>query len=233
MRFLIPFFLLCVTTSGAGFGNPGTLAMLKAATAAAGYPSGATHYWAMEQASNTTRTDSVGSLNFNDVEANCPQGTGKNNNCVTVSASGLECSAFQLGSAFSVVFWFKATVGCDPQDLIWQSNGTGLKVGYSTATEVSATVDGGATYLIGDNASSGAWHLVVVTYSGTTLSLSVDGAAFDTGTQTFANDSSTMLVVDGIGGVSYDMDEVATFTRALTITEVGNIWNGGTGRFGP
>lgn len=207
---------------------------LKPMMSGAAYPSGATHYWAMEEGDGLTREDGVGSLDLADGSGAWAQAAGKNNFCaeMTLASGPLETTAFQLGTAWSIVFWFKANTSCDGQTLL-RHGAAGVYLLYQSSGAVVFSVDGQVTTLTGDTASSGNWHLVVATLSGTTASISVDGAAFDTGTQVFLNESNTLEILDQVGGVAYAMDEVATFARALTITEVQTIYNGGTGRFGP
>lgn len=204
------------------------------AAAAASYPSGATHYWAMEQANGLTRTDSVGSLNLTDGAAAWERGTGKNNFCAEGGASDiLESSSFQLGTEFSIVFWFKATVSCVTITLMYHNPATGdTYLSYNTDSTMSLTVND-ASVVTSTTASSDSWNLVVATFASGTASISINGSAFETASGTHLNDSGALQIGDQFEGNSFSIDEVALFTRALTITEVGNIYNSGTGRFGP
>lgn len=224
--------ILCLPVAACaqgGLRNPVIVCLLKPMAAAASFPSGATHYWAFEN----NLVDGPGTCDLVD-GGGLSYTTGKNGQCLQLddaeTASSDSC-AMPATTAFSIVFWFKLDGGSG-SSLNWSLGVAGLVMGGGGEGGITAKVGATADTLTSAAVTYDAWHLAVVTYDGASAQkLSVDGATFITGTVT----------VEGIGGdatwsavngpVFYD--ESAPFTRALTQTEVSDIWNGGTGRFGP
>lgn len=202
-----------------------TACFLKPMMSAAAYPSGATHYWALADNLN----DGVGAFTLVDAEASYT--AGKNGQCLVLEASEsvtTGANTLPVTTAFSIVQWVYLETGA-LLDLTIGVAGLSITTGDSTFT---ATVGSVADSLDGGAIVYDAWHLLIVTYDGSSVEkFSVDGGTFVTGTVTTegVNGAASWSASDA----AVRLDEPATFTRALTQTEVGDIYNGGTGRFGP
>lgn len=227
--------LLCNIANGGGGGGGGPT-----------FPAGATHYWKLDEASGT-RNDSVGTTHLAETTA-VGAAAGKKNNGAnfvwnTTNFGDLDGTVdILIASAFSIVGWFKFS---------------------SVATNQAITVEGttaggfpvGITILCGsdllnfrlseeDNISVNftpdtSFHLFCLTASGTTAKIYLDGTevASDAGKTIDFDDWNTFQINAGNSGSTAGtvgiVDEVAVFDRVLTPTEVSDIWNGGTGAFGP
>ena len=79
--------------------------------------------------------------------------------------------------------------------------------------------------------NDGAWHFLVATYDGTTLRLYTDGSPDGSAALTL----NTTATIVNMGGVQNSptlvgtVDEVAIWSRALSATEVSQLYNGGAG----
>ena len=110
---------------------------------------------------------------------------------------------------------------------------------YKDATDkINFYVCDGSTAVTTQSAgtvSSGAWHFVVGRRDGVNISLRVDANAFvNTASAVAAQDSTGAFVLggtDSLGTTPLDgrMDAVGVWKRALTNTEVDQIYNGGVG----
>lgn len=87
---------------------------------------------------------------------------------------------------------------------------------------------GPASPTLNDNA----WHMLSVTYDGTTVKLYVDGSFQTSGTPTL-NTFDGLLTVgqrwDNTNGVTCNIDEIGICTRALSASEITQLYNGGQG----
>lgn len=120
---------------------------------------------------------------------------------------------------------------------------TYLQLAFINANQLSFGVAGGGSNCVGETSAyswTGTWSHVVGTYSGTNLSIYING--------TIVN-STTCAVIPWTGGAGeatigrlglqalfyWDgvLDEVYYWNRSLTYTEVNNLWNAGIGRFFP
>lgn len=200
-------------------------AILKPATAAASFPSGATHYWKFQN----DLTDDVGSFDLSDSGA--AYVAGKNGNALEcgdgVSANS-DANPMPTTVAFSIVVWIYPTA---ESTALVQSGSAGA-ITISGGANWTATAGVTADTLTGSAVTLNEWHLLVLTYDGSSVEkLSVDGGTFVTGTVTVEDVDGPLYFYGNEFPPRYD--ECAFFTRALTQQEVNDIWNGGTGRFGP
>jgi chitodextrinase len=166
-----------------------------------------------------------GALSFN----------GSTNNVVTGNIA--------LGSTFSVSVWVNPAVA--PQKgyiriaetrynggLYVGTNANGTKYKLIVNTGLGATAScGGAAYGCAEGGTiATGWHLVTATYDGSTGKLYVDGALVGSDTFTPPPATNFPLYIGSYyaGGYVWNgsADEVRFYNRALTATEVGNIFVG-------
>ena len=179
---------------------------------------------------------------------NVTYGTGKINNGAVFNGSNAKfTNNVHVNGDLTIAVWVKdnnnnwATypwifndytpgTGCNVQFMIYGSpvgevryargNGSGTDPGLS---------DFGVTI------SSGAWHFLVVTQSGTSANLYVDGGSAIPLTMTYSGGASG--ITPAIGGRSSDnadpfngtMDEMGFWSRALSSAEVTTLYNSGAG----
>lgn len=215
--------------------------------APASFPSGATHYWNMDEASGI-RDDAVGATDLDEVTA-VGSGTGKDSNAAQFDWNGTTFGSLSDGvnisipSAYSLCAWFKFSSVAANQvlTLLGTSVGDGFAFGisYSAAADsigFDYQEEGNLAHPITPNTD---WHLVCVTATGTTVTIYLDGSsvATDTGATIDFSDWDTFSISGGNSGAMSGtvglVDEVSFFDRALNSTEVSDMWNGGTGTFGP
>lgn len=149
------------------------------------------------------------------------------------------------GGACSISFWMKMESEISAGNSYIQQTDGGLNVGHSILYEYNAgtrrlyfrrsrwnVVHEGPTY----NVSLGTvWHHIVYTYDGTNVRGYLDGALVAGPTAASGNGSAAgsdlFTLVGNTGSNPTLFDDVAVFNRALTATEVLNIFSNKQGFF--
>lgn len=195
-------------------------------------------YWNFENGS-TLGTPLYGSLNLTGVGSPTYTNTGGYGSSKGLSLNGsnyLETysypSALNGNTPYTMAAWFYATRG-----------GTDGIMGYGTGTTCNGNnlrLSGSRnfhSYWYSCDLSSAqvpnflnSWHHVAVTYDGTTRTFYYDGAFLNSGTgQTRATTGSRFLVGKTINDNAFQgtLDEVAIYTRALTLADIQELKDGG------
>lgn len=221
-------YLLCQIAAGGGGGGavfpPALLLALS-------------HYWSFNEGSGT-RVDSIAAANMS---ASAPIGSasGINGN----AASFIGDFAFlsnNLGftSPLSIAFWMRfAALPAGTTDVGGFSDEGGatspfVELSAAGRIELRNPTDG----IVAQSGvlSTGTWHLVVFTISGTAYQLSTDGGAFVPGAASVVPVMLDILfgLTDlGLNSPVALIDAVMLFNRVITATEVASLWNSGTGVF--
>lgn len=220
-----------------------------------------THYYKLDETSGTNANDEVGTADGTATSASIWGSAGKNNygaNCADAYRIdyGTDLNAgFAADTAWSLSFWIKKTTTSGEQ-IIWDNGDSepfaGLNL-YTTGTngntvEFGIIQNNGAGKYIGATANNiaglnnGSFHHVVITNSGSGLNSgcyiyidgsdqtasrggTIDGAT--TGTGTFQLGARNTAYWNGY------IDEVAIWSRAISSSEVSQLYNSGTGLFYP
>lgn len=200
-------------------------ATVQPAAGGASFPSGATHYWAFEN----NLVDGPGSFDLGD-EGIDSFPSGKQNLCVAVGDGGsitTDPNSLPITSAFSFGTWVFIPTGAD---FTWQRS-TAVVLSIS-AGAFNAKIGTTADTLVGPSVTFDTWHLLVITYDGSSVEkFSVDGGTLITGTTSVEGSLGNALWTSQGGIPMYD--ESCFFERVLTQQEIIDMWNGGTGTFGP
>lgn len=196
-------------------------------------------YWQLDETSGTrfdahasydaAETGTVGSLTgIINNGADFP----KSNSSYLEVASGL-LGAVGSANTFSLSFWVKPDTYTSFPALI-DSATRQLSLFLDSATSAYLLIGNNPAYFTHTgNISTGAWHHVVVTWNGGTnaYEMWVDGVSAKTGT--VGSSIGTEALVFGAnpstGGSAWDggLDEFGIWTRVLTNTEVGDLYNSG------
>lgn len=207
-----------------------------------------THYWALDEASGT-RSDSKGSVNFDEDGGTISSATGIKNGCADMTGvvgRRLLSSAWSTASAFSLALWIKPSqrTSAQPEVLFEKADPTaggdwswdlllkGSTGGVSDPIVVLETIGDGSVDQTGAISSS-SWHLIVLTSDGGLVTVYVDGnVAFGPSSWTInaPGGSGTSAINDGSVPLSL-VDEVAIWNIALTSGNVTTLWSGGSGVF--
>lgn len=222
MRLILFLFLVETSAHGATMGLANsffTASALKPASSDTLW-NGLQHYWRFEEASGTTREDAISAApaNFTDGGMTWNQQVGKNGNCATNTAgNAMDSAAFSMGSGdWTLSFWFCHTYIVDSPLLLRRD-----AYFYCQYNGASVAFDIGGTALTGGSATSGVWNSVVVTYvSGGTTTLYVNGTSVDTDSTTFTDDSVGITIEDIVNALSFAIDEMGIWDRALSAGEV-------------
>ena len=195
-------------------------------------------YWNFENGS-TLGTPLYGSLNLTNVGSPAYTNTGGYGSSKGLSLNGsayLESNSYPSSlngnNAYTIAAWFNTTAGNVGGILGYGSTGACLGNNLRLA---------GATTLYNywyscDFASSsvanfvGTWHHVAVTYDGTTHKFYYDGAFLNSaGGKTRATTGTQLVLGKTINDIAFSgtLDEVAIYTRALTLADVQELKNGG------
>jgi len=187
------------------------------------FPAGATHYWAFEN----DLLDGVGAFDLID-EGVDSFPAGKHNLGVAVGdggSAGTDANVLPLSGTFSFATWIFLPAG---SDFNWGS----VPILFVSGGNFVAKIGGTADTLVGPAVVFDQWHLLVITYDGSSVEkLSVDGGVFVSGTTTVELADANVAWRSVAGTPVFD--ESAFWARALTQQEAIDMWNGGTGLFGP
>ena len=179
--------------------------------------------------------------NFTSQGTGTTLGTGIIDGCANFNGSGYFVSGttFSASSALTYAGWIKSTnIG---------EAGTWGQIGYgNVGTGYRLLAIGGDIFFQAPNAdvvsttggtyNDGAWHYVVGIYNGTDFSLYVDNVLIGSaGGVTGASSIPFFLNFSGDFGPVFacSIDEVGAWTRAITPTEVSDLWNNGSGNTYP
>lgn len=215
-------------------------------------PTSMVSYWTMDETSST-RADSVGSNSLTD-SGSTSYATGKQSNAADFESSSSQklskSSAAGLGTIagtgdFTLAAWFNPeSAGTETAGLRGYTiaGGTDRIVMDVDVTNIFCQMYDGTNgaYITGPSVSASTWYHFVLSRSGGTLSLYVNGGLFGTNTGTYGTSSSTNLnsiSTIELGGESaistaeyYDglIDEAVLWNKAITPGEVRALYGYGT-----
>ena len=195
-------------------------------------------YWNFENGS-TLGTPFYGDLNLTDVNGPSYTATGGYNSSKGLSLNGSSYlratsypSSLNGNGAYTIAAWFKTTTGNNGGILGYGGTGTckgnNLRLSGSTRLHSYWYSCDLSSSLVSNFVNS--WHHVAVTYNGTTRSFYYDGAFLNSRTgQTRATTGTEFLLGKTINDVAFSgvLDEVAIYTRALSLAEVQQLKDGG------
>ena len=219
-------------------GGPTPLTEYRAAVVA----DGATHYWYVDEASGTTATDSIGSLNGTISSTGIAY---RNAGAIVDAASySIGLNGFTSGiivandatvntAQYSVEFWIRCDSIAINDVAVIKTNSGAWSQGfgmYFTADKVLNFFQGSDATLASTAAlNTNQWYHIVGTYDATNIKIYVNGALIDTtaaaarvpagqtmtwGYDQFFSASTGESRIDG------DMDELAYYPSALTVTQI-------------
>lgn len=198
------------------------------------------HYYKFDDTSN----DAVGAVNG--TNTNITYAAGKRTNAAVFNGSSSQInfgSTNLLNGAFSLSFWLKPTsiaysilfqLYCDSTGFLvyfeeansgiihFGFRGTDTKIKSSEVLSAGNTYHVTITYNAGSKSSAGSFTYYV---NGVSKSLTQDGTV---------GGSSSTIYFGSLGGFLYYngwFDEVALFNIALNATQIGALYNSGTGAF--
>lgn len=211
-------------------------------------------YWKFDESSGTI-IDAVNSYDLTPTSILQAQ-TGKINYCVTLNANTdlMECSTLtglEL-TAFSVSAWVNTTDTTTTKNLYSKfytnfTNYYGIRVAVATSGEFGVTIYTGSgstssTVYTSATIHNGSWRHVVVTYASGTANFYIDGSldswSPETGLVTpgYYTDLTPLYIGNSYyedNGFIGSIDEVGVWSRALTSTEVTELYNSGSGKTHP
>ena len=204
------------------------------------FPAGATNYYRLGETSGNPRIDSVGAQNLAEVVGTVGQAAGISGNAANWAPSTGRLFKNLIPQNFlspvSCSFWVNVdNLPGITADLIQGGGGDeDIKVKITSGGNIVLyNVNDGDIVSIALGALD-AWHLVVVTVSGTSWSMSIDGGALNSGVVSNPPSEGSSFTVGTVTDLDSSIDEIAVFAnKILTAQEISDIWNGGTGTFLP
>lgn len=207
-------------------------------------------YWKLDEESGT-RVDAHGSNNLTDNNT-VLYDTGKIGNAADFTASNDESLSITDGSQtglepaqFSISFWFYANATGGSRGLVGKNHSTSWNSPYSsyqiyldgTTIRLNTGSSGSQETIAADTtAEVDTWYHIVGTYDGSHIRIYVNGnedatpvaetaidysnGAFQIGSRAFVANNQFF---DGL------IDEVAFYSRAISLSEVGELYNSGDG----
>jgi hypothetical protein len=207
-------------------------------------------YYSMDNAdvSGTVLYDAAGSNNgtLNNITASAGKIIGSrsfNGSSSYIAVPQQVITDILVNGTWSISCWIKhgATIDAQGEYIFAGGNGgtnlirgIGFLIGNTGTVRAYVGYSGSSPVAVSSaTVNDDAWHHVVATYDGTTIKLYIDNTpdgsiSAPTPTWSTANNVeigklSTTRYWDGL------IDEFAIYDRALSVTEVSNLWNGGNG----
>ncbi|MBR4391749.1 MAG: carboxypeptidase regulatory-like domain-containing protein [Bacteroidales bacterium] len=129
------------------------------------------------------------------------------------------------GVPWSYNVWFKTgSNNC----ILFATNASSFYIGFTNASKLTVRTQ---NYWTTNNPFTSylnnQWHMLTVTYSGSSISAYIDGVLFDTTTvgNYYWNSSYNSSTSFGTGGFSGKMDNIRTYSRVLTADEIRALYN--------
>jgi hypothetical protein len=209
-------------------------------------PTNLVSYWELEESSGT-RADSHGSYDLTDTntvgQITGIQGSGADfNNAASeylISGTGFGTALGSSVTAFSISFWFNADTVNDNDGVIYIGNFTGsqgeFNIHLGASNLMQTLFDGGAKssgFAMTDTTN---WHHYAMSYNGSNYTIWLDNVKkFDAVAYNATLNFTGLKMV--LGGY-YDnrflyngaLDEVGVWNKALSASEVSDLYNSGTG----
>lgn len=231
--------------------NVGVVSAQKRVTASSStLLNGLISYWNFNEASGTVANDSKDLTNLDIVGATVNQ-SGKLGQSYSFTGSesdyvGYIHTTYDL-EYITIGCWINTTTTGAYQALIsnYNSNlGYSLQINDANKVEIqvgngtAGGYSGGSTTTV----TGGAWHLVIGTYDGTNVKIYVDGSMENSDTDAITgpiaystSENEHFSIGRRRAGIYYTgyIDEPFIYNRALTQTEVTELWNSGTGKTYP
>lgn len=206
-------------------------------------------YWKLDESSGNA-SDSVGSNTLTNNNS-ATYSAGKINNSVSLNGSSQYLSiadASQSGldfgtGAFSISLWIKSSQSATGREILekqWISSGGYYQIAWGNSTAGTIKFEGGsngaavfALYTTTATYNDNAWHHLVLVRSSNTVTAYIDGSLSGSNTASGSFDTSNDGVFQiGRGNSGYYsglVDEVGVWSRALSSTEVTQLYNDGDG----
>lgn len=228
--------------------NVSLLCNIASAGGGAVFPSGLTHYWTLNEASGNSRVDSIGALNLLESNGAVASAAGINGNAANLTGTPTRvltnAAGINLAGDYSIAVWINPTLaavnllGATVFDFTDSSgpgtNNVNLSVVEDTPGTLVANSKLGDDNIISTTPSTlsiGTWNLIVITISGNTGTIYLNGLLKISDTSTTTHPNGTFK----IGFINFTLDGLVDawmiFNRAITPSEVTSLWNGGVGLF--
>lgn len=208
-------------------------------------------YWKLDDSGSPLQDAHTGNHDLTNYGASLNQGSAKLGTCVTFAGDDYldgGDTTFEITSAITVSCWVKATgTFADFSGLVtnyyWTGDGFALLINTARYPDWAVynhdmTPDN-AEITAAAEIGSGVWAHLVGTFDGTTLRLYVDSVIDET-TVTWNHpisyDANSILTIGSRGDglfLTGSIDEVGIWNRALTQTEINELYNSGSGRTYP
>ena len=213
-------------------------------------------YWAMNDATGTKATDYSGNGNTGTLTNGPTWGAGKRSGAVVLDGNNDEVTVadndtLDFGSGdFSISFWLKTNSSVRRTIIDKFDTGAG-NVGYYVDIMADGTIrtayqSGVSDYRVRDSAAtvnSDTWQHVLITKTGATNSPDIyvngvlsNGGVFSSGTTASSSNTKAFSIAKAKGAdlasnLIGSLDEVRVYNRALSSTEVTNLYNSGVAKF--
>jgi hypothetical protein len=213
---------------------------------------GLVSHWQLNEAANTSRLDSVGSVDFTDLSSNVGSVVGKVGNAasfgLTSGFTALDVPNLNLGLAFTLALWLRKsqeTAGSVIRKNYFSDSEPNFQWKLSTLLSGEVTF-GWVPFLGGPNIELTSstilnldqWYQIVVTYDGT-VRIYIDGILDATGPAIdfdLVGDVGDVMMgaFDGLSAQYLgDVDEVSIANRVWSSTDVQTHYNAGVGQTFP
>jgi O-glycosyl hydrolase len=189
-------------------------------------------YWSFDETSGTSVADRSGNGNTGTLTNGASFSSGKINNGVNLNGSGswVNIPNKTLSGNFTLAAWVNLTGTISSADALIGQEGSGQCIDFSSGrirfyTGSSTAVQATQTL------SSGTWKHFTIRRSGSTISIYIDGVLNNSGT--YSGSFIPKAIGRGNSGTNTGgkIDEVYLYNRALSATEITNLFGGTAARF--
>jgi prepilin-type N-terminal cleavage/methylation domain-containing protein len=205
------------------------------------FDTGLVGYWHLDEGTATTTYDASGRGNIGTASSTSWSSICKAGNCLSLNGTNNtvqvpSSASLSVSGAITLAAWIKTSGTNNYSGLIHKSNSSnlGYQVGFDTGGKLRADFFNGISYGIMLNptvVTDGNWHHIAATYDGSNGRLYVDGVSGTPGSCAGCVTVSTSTLIIGnddcCGGRYFNglIDEVRIYNRALSATEISDIYN--------
>jgi glucuronoarabinoxylan endo-1,4-beta-xylanase len=189
-------------------------------------------YWSFDETSGTSVADRSGNGNTGTLTSGAAFTSGKINNGVNLNGSGswVNIPNKTLAGNFTLAAWVYLSGTISSADALIGQEGTGQCIDFSSG-KVRFYTGSSTAVQATQTLSAGTWKHFTIRRSGSTISIYIDGVLNASGT--YSGSFIPKAIGRGNAGTNTGgkIDEVYLYNRALSTTEITNLFGGTAARF--
>jgi glucuronoarabinoxylan endo-1,4-beta-xylanase len=189
-------------------------------------------YWSFDETSGTSVADRSGNGNTGSLNNGASFTSGKTNNGVNLNGSGswVNIPNKTISGNFTLAAWVNFSGTISSSDALIGQEGSGQCIDFNSA-RIRFYTGSSTVVQVNQTLAANTWKHYTIRRSGTSISIYIDGVLNATGT--YSGSFIPKAIGRGNNGTNTagKIDEVYLYNRALSATEITNLFGGTAARF--